>query len=66
LGSGTTARVSQILGRNSIGFDINPDYVDMAISRLKEEFSGFDSIDPRKERAPKDQPKTKLATAKQA
>jgi len=64
LGSGTTARVSQILGRSSVGFDINPDYVEMAEKRLKEDFSGFDSIDPRKERAPKDLPKTKLITAK--
>ncbi len=61
LGSGTTARVSQILGRNSIGFDINPDYVDMAKARLAEPFAGFDSIDPRKERLPKDQPKKEPA-----
>ncbi|MEP3244042.1 MAG: site-specific DNA-methyltransferase [Sneathiella sp.] len=61
-GSGTTARVAQILGRRALGFDINPDYVEMGKSRLKEPFEGFDSIDPRKERAPKDQPKEK-ATA---
>jgi len=58
LGSGTTARVAQVLGRNAIGFDINPDYVEMSLRRLKEPFDGFDSIDPRKERAPKDQPAT--------
>jgi DNA modification methylase len=57
LGSGTTARVAKILGRNSIGFDINPEYVQMAEERLNSPFEGFDSIDPRKDRAPKDQPK---------
>ncbi len=60
-GSGTTARVAQILGRQALGFDINPDYVEMANSRLKEPFEGFDSIDPRKERAPKDLPKEKAS-----
>jgi len=58
LGSGTTARVARILGRNSIGFDINPDYIRMSKERLAAPFKGFDSIDPRKERAPRDQPKT--------
>lgn len=61
LGSGTTARVCQILGRNSTGFEINPDYVDMVENRLNEPFSGFDSIDPRKDRAPKDLPKRETA-----
>ena len=58
LGSGTTARVAKVLGRNSIGFDINPDYVEMSRQRLEAPFEGFDSIDPRKDRAPKDQPAT--------
>ena len=62
LGSGTTARVAQVLGRNSIGFDINPDYVNMAKERLDVPFEGFDSIDPRKERAPKDLPKQEALT----
>ncbi|MFT6557904.1 DNA-methyltransferase [Sneathiella sp.] len=57
MGSGTTARVAQILGRRSIGFDINPDYVALTQQRLCEPFEGFDSIDPRKDRNPKDQPK---------
>ncbi|MBL4908164.1 MAG: site-specific DNA-methyltransferase [Sneathiella sp.] len=65
LGSGTTARVAQILGRNSLGFDINPDYVQMTENRLTEPFTGFDSIDPRKERAPKDQPKSEKVDAEQ-
>jgi len=59
LGSGTTARVAQVLGRQFTGFDINPEYVQMSKDRLGEPFEGFDSIDPRKERAPKDMPKTK-------
>ncbi len=62
LGSGTTARVAQILDRRSIGFDINPDYVEMARERLDTPFEGFDSIDPRKERAPKDLPKKEALT----
>ncbi len=57
LGSGTTSRVAQILGRHSIGIDINPEYIEMSEARLAQPFEGFDSIDPRKERAPKDQPK---------
>lgn len=65
LGSGTTARVAQILGRHSIGYDINPDYVQMAKDRMKEPFEGFDSIDPRKDRAPKDQPKPQTADVEQ-
>ncbi|GLQ04918.1 DNA-methyltransferase [Sneathiella chinensis] len=56
VGSGTTARVARILGRNSTSFDINPDYVAMTEQRLAAPFDGFDSIDPRKERAPKDLP----------
>lgn len=55
-GSGTTSRVSKILGRNSISIEINPEYVDMIENRLDEPFEGFDSIDPRKERAPRDLP----------
>lgn len=58
LGSGTTARVAQVLERRAIGIDINPDYIDMSKTRLEAPFEGFDSIDPRKERAPKDLPKS--------
>mgnify|MGYP003110569145 FL=1 len=58
LGSGTTARVAHILGRNSIGIDINPDYIAMAKTRLNQPFSGFDSTDPRAERISKDLPKS--------
>ncbi|MCF8468591.1 MAG: site-specific DNA-methyltransferase [Sneathiella sp.] len=57
LGSGTTARVAQVLGRDAIGIEINPDYIDMADARLKEPFSGFDSMDPRRTRMSRDLPK---------
>lgn len=54
VGSGTALRVCQQLGRNCIGIDINPDYVDMAKKRLLEPFEGFDSIDERMKRLPAD------------
>lgn len=54
LGSGTTARVCQQLNRNCIGFELNPEYVDMSKRRLEEPFNGFDSVDPRMERVPND------------
>ena len=53
-GSGTTLRVSQQLKRNCIGFELNPDYVNLSNDRLNKEFFGFDSIDPRMERIPND------------
>ncbi len=53
-GSGTTLRVAQQLGRDCIGFELNPDYVEMIDARLAQPFSGFDSIDPRMERIPRD------------
>lgn len=57
LGSGTTARVAQVLGREATGIEINPDYIEMARMRLAEPFAGFDSIDPRRERTSRDLPK---------
>lgn len=53
-GTGTTLRVCQQLGRNAIGFEINPEYVEMTKDRLAAPFSGFDSVDPRMERVPND------------
>jgi len=53
-GSGTTLRVCQQLNRNAIGIEINPEYVRMTEERLRAEFSGFDSVDPRMERVPLD------------
>jgi site-specific DNA-methyltransferase (adenine-specific) len=53
-GSGTTLRVCQQLHRECIGFELNPEYCEMIQNRLEETFTGFDSIDPRILRIPKD------------
>ena len=53
-GSGTTLRVCQQLKRNGIGFEINPDYVNMTNERLSQNFIEFDSIDGRQHRVPND------------
>ena len=59
-GSGTTLRVCQQLQRNSIGIELNENFVKMINSRLAEKFIGFDSIDPRMERVPNDLNDVKL------
>lgn len=56
VGSGTTARVAQALGRRCIGIDINSAYIAAAERRLATPFAGFDSVDPRLERTPRDLP----------
>ena len=53
-GSGTTLRVCQQLDRSAIGFELNPDYVELITNRLDAPFEGFDSIDPRMKRIPND------------
>lgn len=53
-GSGTTLRVCQQLQRRCIGIELNPDYVARTQERLQKPFTGFDSIDPKMERVPKD------------
>ena len=53
-GSGTTLRVCQQLRRRAIGIEINPEYVAMTKDRLTSTFTGFDSVDPRMERVPRD------------
>lgn len=53
-GSGTTLRVCQQTQRNCIGFELNPEYVQMIKERLLNDFTGFDSIDERMERVPND------------
>ncbi len=53
-GSGTTLRVCQQLNRKGIGFELNPEYVEMTKIRLLEPFKGFDSVDSRMERIPND------------
>ncbi len=54
VGSGTALRVCQQTGRNGIGIDINPEYIEMTKERLSENFMGFDSIDVRMKRVPND------------
>ncbi|MCK4292720.1 MAG: site-specific DNA-methyltransferase [Planctomycetes bacterium] len=53
-GSGTTLRVCQQLNRRALGIEINPDYVTMTRDRLGGSFTGFDSVDPRMGRVPRD------------
>ncbi len=53
-GSGTTLWVCQQLNRDSIGIELSADYIALARTRLGEAFKGFDSIDPRMKRIPKD------------
>jgi site-specific DNA-methyltransferase (adenine-specific) len=56
VGSGTTCRVAQVLGRNWLGIDINPEYINMSQRRIGSTFEGFDSLDLRVKRTPKDWP----------
>ena len=56
VGSGTTSRVAAHLGRNSIGIDINPDYIAMTRRRLANASTLLDSFDPRIQRTPLDLP----------
>ena len=64
VGSGTTARVAQVLKRHFFAFDINPEYVAMSRRRLEREFDGFDSLDPRVARRPKDLPEDRKRNRK--
>ena len=57
VGSGTTCKVADVLDRNWLGIDINPEYITMSRRRIETIFQQFDSIDPRFERVPKDMPK---------
>ena len=56
VGSGTTARVAQVLNRKYIGIDINAEYIELSRKRLEQPFQGFDSIDLRTTRRPRDLP----------
>lgn len=53
-GSGTTVRVAQQSGRQGIGIDIEPSFIEETKQRLAEPFNGFDSIDERMLRVPND------------
>lgn len=59
-GSGTTLRVCRQLERKGVGFELNPEYVEMTKARLAEPFNGFDSVDPRMERVPNDLRKSEI------
>jgi site-specific DNA-methyltransferase (adenine-specific) len=41
VGSGTTAKVSKQLGRNFLGFDLNPNFCELSKSGLKQEYFMF-------------------------
>ncbi len=58
VGSGTTCKVAEVLGRNWIGIDLNQEYIAMSKKRLAEKTLTFDSFDPRSERTPRDLPRT--------
>lgn len=62
-GSGTTLRVCQQLNRKSIGFEMNPEYVEMTKGRLSKPFHGFDSVDKRMKRIPNDLRKVEVRDA---
>jgi site-specific DNA-methyltransferase (adenine-specific) len=53
VGSGSTCLAANALGRKWVGIDVNPDYIKMADSRLKQEYQA-DSFDPRENRTPRD------------
>lgn len=61
VGSGTTCKVANVLGRRWIGIDINPEYIAMTQRRINTAFEGFDSFDPRTQRIPKDLPEDKIS-----
>src|SRR3989344_894836 len=44
LGSGTTSEVAQRMGRNSIGIDIMPEYVDMAKEKVAQKESLYSTV----------------------
>jgi hypothetical protein len=46
-----------VLNRCWLGIDINPEFIEMSQRRIEAAFEGFNSIDPRLQRTPKDLPK---------
>lgn len=45
MGAGTTAVVAQRLGRNWVGIELNPEYVEMAYKRIKKELGLFNYLE---------------------
>jgi DNA modification methylase len=41
LGTGTTTLAAALWGRNSIGYEVAPEYHELALSRIREETEGF-------------------------
>ena len=42
--------------RRCEGIEINPEYISLITNRLNNKFEGFDSMDPKMERVPRDLP----------
>lgn len=61
-GSGTTPYVAKALSRQYIGFEINPEYVAIGERRMSRTCDGFDSVDPRVDRRPKDLPQDRKSS----
>jgi DNA modification methylase len=59
MGSGTTCVVANYLNRKWIGFDLNPEYIEMSNNRMNTTYKP-DSVDPREERKPLDLKQDKL------
>ena len=62
VGSGTTCVAAKALNRQWIGFDLNPDYVEMSKKRISGLYQP-DSIDPREVRVPRDMQEKHIAQA---
>lgn len=60
VGSGTTCKVAKMLNRKWIGIDVNPNYVEMSLSRLNLNCEQLDSYDPRTNRIPENIPKVNI------
>jgi site-specific DNA-methyltransferase (adenine-specific) len=59
VGSGTTCKVAEVLQRNWIGIDINPEYIAMSQKRIGSASDQLDSMDVRIQRVPRDLPQDK-------
>ena len=66
VGSGTSCKVANVLGRHWVGIDINPEYIVMSQNRMKTLIDQFDSVDPRLARVPRDLPKQKQEVLQQS
>lgn len=60
MGSGTTAVVARKLSRNYIGFELNPEYVEISNRRIKKELGIFNNDDTGTKHAPRLDVKPKI------